>query len=101
MTRTNPRNSQDRRREEDRWKLDKHIPIAIILAIISQGLFGVWWVAGLQHSIQDHEKRLATVESTKISERMAVVESQITASRELQVEMNKKLDLILIVGKQK
>lgn len=97
MSNASPSN---RRREEDRWKLDKHVPIAIILAILAQGTMGIWWVSGLQHSVQDHEKRLAVYEATKISERMAVVESQITASRELQLEMNKKLDLILINGKQ-
>lgn len=91
--------SERRRRDEDRWKLDKHIPIAIILCILGQGAMGVWWISGLQHSVQDHEKRLAVYESTKISERMAVVESQILASRELQVEMNKKLDVILVNGR--
>ena len=78
----------DNRRDDDRWKLDKHIPVAVIFTIVAQGLAGVWWVSGLQHSVQDHERRL-------VAERMAVVEVQLSDSRELQLEMNRKLDRLV------
>lgn len=83
------------RQDEDRWKLDKHIPVAVIFTIVVQGVAGVWWVSGLQHSVQDHERRLVIQEAAKISERMAVVEVQLRESREQQNEINRKLDRLL------
>ena len=80
---------------DNRWKLDKHIPVAVIFTIIAQGIALVWWVSGLQHSVQDHEKRLVAQEAAKISERMAVVEVQMRDSRELQLAMDRKLDKIV------
>lgn len=85
----------DNRRDDDRWKLDKHIPVAVIFTIVAQGLAGVWWVSGLQHSVQDHERRLMAQEAAKVAERMAVVEVQLRDSRELQLEMNRKLDRLV------
>lgn len=85
----------DDRRDDDRWKLDKHIPVAVIFTIVVQGFAGVWWVTGLQHSVQDHERRLAAQEASKVAERMAVVEVQLRDSRELQLEMNRKLDRLV------
>lgn len=85
----------DNRRDDDRWKLDKHIPVAVIFTIVAQGLAGVWWVSGLQHSVQDHERRLVAQEAAKVAERMAVVEVQLRDSRELQLEMNRKLDRLV------
>ena len=85
----------DNRRDDDRWKLDKYIPVAVIFTIIAQGAALVWWVSGLQHSVQDHEKRLVAQEAAKISERMAVVEVQMRDSRELQLDMDRKLDKIV------
>ena len=79
----------------DGWKLDKHIPIAVIVAIMAQGIGGIWWATGLGHSIQDHERRLSIQESAKIAERMAVVEIQMRDSRELQLEMSRKLDRLI------
>lgn len=81
--------------DDNRWKLDKHIPVAVIFTIVVQGVAGVWWVSGLQHSVQDHERRLVIQEAAKISERMAVVEVQLRESREQQNEINRKLDRLL------
>jgi hypothetical protein len=87
----------DNRRDDDRWKLDKHIPVAVIFTIVAQGLAGVWWVSGLQHSVQDHERRLVAQEAAKVAERMAVVEVQMRDNRDLQLEMNRKLDRLVDV----
>ena len=81
--------------DDNRWKLDKHIPVAVIFTFVAQGLAGVWWVSGLQHSVQDHERRLVAQEAAKVAERMAVVEVQLRDSRELQLEMNRKLDRLV------
>ena len=81
--------------DDNRWKLDKHIPVAVIFTFVAQGLAGGWWGSGLQHSVQDHERRLVAQEAAKVAERMAVVEVQLRDSRELQLEMNRKLDRLV------
>lgn len=83
--------------ESSQWKLDRHIPIAVILTILTQSVMGVWWLAGLQHAVDDHERRIASQEAAKIAERIAVVESQIRGSHELQIEMNHKLDKLMLM----
>ncbi len=82
-------------KSENRWQLDKHIPVAFIVAFIAQGATAVWWVSGLQYKLQDHERRITTTETTRISERMAVVETQLKDSRDIQLEMNRKLDKLV------
>lgn len=81
--------------DDNRWKVDKHIPIAVIFTIVVQGVAGAWWLAGLEYSVQNHERRLVAQEATKVSERMAVVEVQLRESREQQNEINRKLDRLL------
>ena len=39
-----------------RWRIDRHIPIAVILTILLQSLAAIWWTAKL-------ESRLEVVES--------------------------------------
>lgn len=78
-----------------RWQLDRHVPVALIITMLGQVLGVVWWGSGLQHAVSDHERRLTAQETYKVAERMAVVESQIRYSQELQVEMNRKLDKLI------
>jgi len=88
--------TEDMAEQDDNcWKLDKHIPVAVIFIIVVQGIAGVWGLSALQHSVQDHERRLGAQEAAKIAERMAVVEVQMRDSRELQLEMNRKLDRLM------
>lgn len=92
---------QPRRRTADvdggdnRWRIDKHIPLALILTILGQGAGVVWWGSQIQQTVADHERRIAVQESTKIAERMAVMEIQMKDAKELQLEMNRKLDRII------
>lgn len=77
------------------WVLDKHVPLTVIFAVVMQTAAGIWWVSNLQHSVQDHERRMLSLEASKIAERMAVVEVQLRDSRDLQLEMNRKLDRLM------
>jgi hypothetical protein len=86
-------------KSENRWQLDKHIPVAFIFAFTVQGVAAVWWFSGLQYRLQDHERRISITETTRISERVAVMEAQLRDSREIQLEMNRKLDK-LVGGRQ-
>ena len=82
-------------KEKQRWKLDKQVPIAVIMTILLQSFAGIWWLSGLEHSVQDHERRIIAQESIKVAERMAVVEMEMKENHELQLEMNRKLDRLM------
>lgn len=86
---------EDQRTPEARWQIDRHIPVALIVTMIGQLVGVVWWGSSIQHSLTDHERRLSAQETGKVSERMAIVETQIRNSQELQLEMNRKLDKII------
>lgn len=81
--------------EDRRWKLDRHVPVAFIIGLVVQAAGIVWWGSQVQSKQEDHERRLTLQESTKTAERMAVLEEQLKASKELQSSMNTKLDRLL------
>lgn len=82
-------------RRADRWSIDKHIPVALIFTILAQAGGIIWWGSGVNHSVSDHEKRLAIQEASRVTERLAVLESQLKDSRELQLDISRKLDKLV------
>lgn len=86
---------RDESEKEGGWRIDRHIPIALILTMLGQLVGVVWWGSSMQHALSDHERRIGAQETGKVTERMAVVESQMRASQELQQEMNRKLDKLV------
>ncbi len=50
----------------EQWHLDKRVPLSIIGAIMLQTCTIVWWAAGIDARLNDHETRL-TKEETFVS----------------------------------
>jgi hypothetical protein len=76
-------NTQDRR-TENRWQLDRHIPVALIVTVIVQTGALVWYARGLDIAVAQHEKelsqqglRLQALEGERIGR--AVAESRLIA----------------------
>ena len=44
------------------WHLDKRVPISIICAILAQTVAVVWFLAGVQAQVADHERRMTIQE---------------------------------------
>lgn len=51
-----PPKDDEKKTDKENWHLDKKVPIAIIVMVITQTLMGVWWVSKL-------DSRLALVET--------------------------------------
>jgi hypothetical protein len=85
----------DETQEDRRWKLDRHVPVVFIIGLVLQAAGIVWWGSQVQSKQEDHERRLTVQEGAKSAERMAVMEEQLKASKELQTTMNIKLDRLL------
>lgn len=89
---SNDTNSQG---ETSSWTLDRHIPVAFLIGLAVQLAGIVWWGSQVQTKQEEFERRLSIQESAKTAERMAVLEEQLRASKEIQTDMNKKLDRLL------
>lgn len=81
--------------KESRWVIDRHVPVAFLVGLAVQLAGIVWWGSQVQTKQEELERRITIQESSKVIERMAVLEEQLKASKEIQNDMNKKLDRLL------
>jgi len=68
--------------KENEWHLSKNVPITFVLAIVLQSIGVVWFVSGLEASVNTnvrdiarHEIRIAEIEKTQ--QAMAVLNARI------------------------
>lgn len=74
------------------WSLDKRVPLALMLTILMQTGAATWWASGQDRVTAEHARRLATMESQRAGERIAVVESRVD---DMKIQLNRiesKLD---------
>lgn len=78
------------------WMLDKRVPIALILAILTQTAAGVWWAASQTARLDTAEKRVAELESndTKMTEAAAKSAASLAAIKASQEDMRRAIDRI-------
>ena len=81
--------------ESQRWHVVKDVPIAMIAALVLQAGGIVWWAQGVVKDVTAHEKRLTVIESQRISERMAALESQMLDARSSLGRIESKLDRVI------
>lgn len=55
----------------DGWHLDKRIPIALILAVLMQGLAAAWYAATLSSRVDAIDRRTANLEARDDQDRSA------------------------------
>lgn len=68
------------------WHLDKRVPLAMIGALALQTFGIAWWAAGVTFRLDDHERRVASLERTEavqtqqfatIAERLARIDERL------------------------
>lgn len=72
--------------DANRWKIDRHIPIALILTVLLQTVGAVWWTAKLESRIEVLELYVKTRSGDgerliRIEERLNYIAEQIANSR--------------------
>lgn len=72
------------------WTLDKHIPVAVIFAMMMQTFAVVWWAAQLQARVNVLETQ--TSQNTQLIDRVSRVEEKVSALREASLRIEQKLD---------
>ncbi len=68
-------------KSDTEWRLDKHIPVALILAIILQGAATVWWASSISARVEMLEARQQALSS--VPARLSAVEATLKDIREI------------------
>lgn len=70
------------------WQIDKKVPLALLFVLIGQAAGGVWLASKLQSQVDQHDRRIGTLEATdtrmhedarRISEALARVDERLQA----------------------
>lgn len=81
--------------QPERWHVGKEVPLAIMLSLVVQTSALIWWARGQVAAVEDHERRLATLEKdrdvVRVAERIAVIEAAIVEIR----RSNERLEQLL------
>lgn len=76
-------------KEEDRWKIQRHVPIAVMLGFLIQAMVWIWWMATFAATtttrLNSVEHRLDVVEN--IPARIAALEAQVSLANQVLVEL--------------
>lgn len=73
-----------------RWSIDKHIPVALILSIVIQTAGIIWWASSITARVDALERSLA--DSRNLPERIARVEGFLTSINDTLSRIDRKLD---------
>lgn len=70
-----------------RWHLDKRIPIALIIALLSQTAGAIWWARGIEAKVEMLEK--ATASAAPQADRLTRVEVKLDVVQENLAEIKR------------
>lgn len=82
------------------WHLDKRVPLALIVTLLVQTAGIVWWAAGMEHRVSEHQRRIASLEqfdvqssseARRVSELLARLDERLTTQTELLREIRERL----------
>lgn len=72
------------------WKIDKHIPVAVIMAILVQTFAVIWWAAQLETRVKILE--IDINQNTQLIDRVSRMEEKVSALKESTLRIEQKLD---------
>ena len=82
-------------RREDTWRFTRSISIGGLAAIVMQSAAVVWWAQGLSKSVDENRRRIETIESQRVAERLTALESQMVDSKGSLIRIEAKLDRLV------
>jgi len=77
--------SSDASPQDNRWHLDKKVPITLIVLFVTNIACSIWIARGMVADAEDTKRRVVALEAARtsehVSERLAVVETQVADTR--------------------
>ena len=69
------------------WRIDKHVPVALLLAIAVQTGTGVWWAASISSNVASVQQRVDRLESSNAlviaqGQQIAAMDAKMSAMQE-------------------
>ncbi len=86
---------------EGNWHLDKRVPVALIIAIVTQTLGIVWWAATISARVDGLQGRISEMTGyasrlARLEERQLAVADRLDRIEELQRRIDAKIDRLLM-----
>lgn len=82
-------------KSQDKWHIDKSISITLIILFLTQAVAGLWWVSSESSTINSNTRRIENIETQRIGERLAALESQMQDSKGSLLRIESKIDRIM------
>lgn len=79
----------------NRWRLEKNVPVGVVIALVVQGAGLIWWANGITKDNQEYARRLVQLEAQRAEQRLTVLESQMIDSRGSLARIEGKLDRLI------
>lgn len=73
-----------------RWRIDRHIPVAVILAIIMQTTAMVWWASSLTARVEALERN--TTDNRALPERVSRIEGYMSSINDTLSRIERKIE---------
>jgi hypothetical protein len=81
---------------ETKWKMDRSIPVALILAVLIQSGGVIWWASGLSKDAETSKDRILKLEQSQVTaERVGRIEEQNARTREDLTEIKADIKRLL------
>lgn len=74
------------------WTVDKRVPLALILTIVTQTAGIVWWASAQSARLDNAEERLARIEAVKADTRLVRLEETVANIKPTLDRIETKLD---------
>ncbi len=83
------------------WHLDRRVPVALIIAIVTQTIGIVWWAATISARVDGLEGRISGMTGyasrlARLEERQLAVAGRLDRIEELQRRIDAKIDRLLM-----
>ena len=77
--------------EDNRWHLDKKVPIALLSALVVQFGGMVMFVGSVKSQGDENTRRISALEAQKVGERLSALEAQIVDAKALLVRIDERM----------
>ncbi len=80
---------------DNHWHLDKKVPLAMIFAMVVQFATAMYFIASVKAQGDESVRRISILESQKVSERLAGLEAQVTATNALLLRVDATMQRLI------
>lgn len=81
--------------DDNHWHLDKKVPLALIFIMAVQFATAMYFITTVKNQGDENARRIAILESQKISERLAGLEAQVASTNALLLRVDATMQRLI------